>query len=195
MARNLREEGYPSSASVRRAAGKQPRVAKQLSGTATGFQKREIPYGTSQWEQALPRAESEQLVDDKAETYASLLNSALQKSGTGLSANGVTNLYSPDYNWGKWTNADIDIRTPDDYRLAYAHKTHYFNPAEKDKVAAGVDVDNFTSALDDVNFYTERQLPLGINAYGGVEDGTLYGGVEYPQAKYYLAALANLLRR
>jgi len=192
---NLRDKGYPSSASVKRDAGKQPRVARQLSGTATGFQKREIPEGTEQWYQSRPRAESQQLVDDKAEVYANALNSLLQKSGTGLTANGSTTFYKPDYNWGKWTNADINVRTPNDNRLAYAHKTHNYNPANNDMVTAGVDVDNFISALDDVDIYNERQLPLGINAFGGVESGTVYGGLEYPQAKYYLAALANLLRR
>lgn len=186
MASNLRDRGYPSSVTTTRSAGQQPRVARQLSGTATGLNKGASTNST-------PKVEVDQLYNDNAQKVGTLINAMMKAKNIPVEVNGQTNLFSPDYNWGKWTDTTYSARTPDGTRLGFANKYHDFNPSGMNGYSVGVD--NLYGLGDDyVN--KEYNLPLGITAsmeYDG--DGTLSGSLEVPQRNYYLQALANLLRR
>lgn len=156
-----------------------------LEGTATGFRK-----GASTNES--PRIESEQLYNDNAQKVGTLINAMMKAKNIPVEVNGQTNLFSPDYNWGKWTDTTYSARTPDGTRLGFANKYHDFNPSGMNGYSVGVD--NLYGLGEDYK-YKEYNLPLGVTAsmeYDG--DGTLAGSLEVPQRNYYLQALANLLR-
>lgn len=161
------------------------RPKNKLQGTATGFQK-----GKSTGD--YPQVNSDQLINDKADTYSQLLTAAMKMSGNPLEVKGSTYLYQPDYNWGKWTNTNYSAWMPNDTRLGYLNKSHDFNPTGKNSYSAGID--NLYGLGEDY-ISKEYDLPLGVKAsveYDG--DGTLSGNLDIPQKQYYLAALANLLR-
>lgn len=161
------------------------RSKTKLEGTATGLSK-----GASTNER--PIIESDQLINDKAEKYGMLLNAAMKATNLPVNVNGNTQLFSPDYNWGKWTDEMYSAWTPNGTRLGYANKYHEFNPSGNNGYSVGID-NLYGLGEDYVN--KEYNLPLGIRAsmeYDG--DGTLSAGLDVPQKGYYLKALANLLR-
>lgn len=161
------------------------RLHSTLEGTATGFRK-----GASTNEH--PRIESEQLYNDNAQKVGMLLNAVLKQKNIPIDIHGHTELFTPDYNWGKWTDKTYSAWTPNGTRLGYASKDHDFNPSGMNQYSAGIDN---LYGLGENYVNKEYSLPLGVTAsmeYDG--DGTLAGSLEVPQRNYYLQALANLLR-
>ena len=156
-----------------------------LEGTATGFNR-----GASTNDH--PNIEVDQLINDKAQAYGSLLNAALKAKNIPVDVSGGTYLYQPDYYWGNWTNTNYTARTPEGTRLGFVNKQHDFNPSGMNSYSAGID--NLYGLGEDY-VSKEYNLPLGITAsmeYDG--DGTLTGNLDVPQKNYYIQALANLLR-
>lgn len=186
MARNLTQQGYPSSTEGMKRNPISTRPVKVAEGTASA--KKTEPLGDYM------RGESDELDDNRQQDY---INALLDKVKSPIDVNRWNSrLNITNADWQDSIHKGYSLNTNDGTRLGLVQKTQY--PSGLHGTNYSAVVDNLEPILGDAyGGWYSGDTPLGSVGVD-YEDGSLGLSYNTPSLKdqiYYVNALKNLLRR